>query len=92
MEKKEKDYGMLFERIVEKIWGKPKTPTTFASYYNMKEGKVILYTLCIYILNYHSPDDELKERIKKFVLSEEPYLNHDESVKMLEFIGEKFDL
>ena len=50
MEKKWNDYGMLFERVVEKIWGKPKTPVTFASYYDLKEGKVILYVLCIYVL------------------------------------------
>ena len=40
MEKKWNDYGMLFERVVEKIWGKPKIPTTFASYYDLKKEKV----------------------------------------------------
>ena len=92
MEKKWNDYGMLFERVVEKIWGKPKTPVTFASYYDLKEGNVILYVLCIYILNYQSPDDELKERIIKFMSSREPYLNYDNFVEMLEFFGEKYDL
>ena len=53
----------------------------------------VLYdVLCIYILNYQSPDDELKERIIKFMSSRESYLNYDDFVEMLEFFGEKYDL
>ncbi len=93
MAKKYNDYGMLFENVVKKIWGKPNTSIYFAGYYGIKnKEKMILYVLCIYILNYQSPDEELKERIKKFISSEELYLNHSEFAKMLEFLGEKFDL
>ena len=93
MAKKYNDYGMLFENVVKKIWGKPNTSIYFAGYYGIKnKEKMILYVLCIYILNYQSPDDELKERIIKFMSSREPYLNYDNFVEMLEFFGEKYDL
>lgn len=91
MKKKYNDYGMLFERIVEKVWGKPKTHTTFAGFYNLAEGKIILYGLCTYILNYQSPDDNLKDIINEF-LDDKNYLNQEEFDKILEFLGEKFNL
>jgi|GEM_PF-914389 hypothetical protein len=88
-----KDFGMLFENIVKKIWGEPKTTIYFASYYMDKiEGMMILYALCIYILNYQSPEGELKEKMKHYISSKDIYLNHDEFMEMLKFLEKEYSI
>ncbi|MFC2721850.1 MAG: hypothetical protein ACFN00_06205 [Flavobacteriaceae bacterium] len=47
---------------------------------------------CIYILNYQSPEGELKEKMKHYISSKDIYLNHDEFMEMLKFLEKEYSI
>ena len=49
------NFAMLFEKTVEKVFGKPKTSIYFAGYYdiNKQTYRSILLVMCIYEKNYN---------------------------------------
>lgn len=57
------DYGIKFENAIKNIFGKPKTSVYFSSYFDQSKHRPILYTACLYSLNYipeKFKDDEIK--------------------------------
>ncbi len=85
------DYGMLFEKTVKKIFGKPKTAISFADYYSIeKQGfKSILLTMCIYEINYN-PEKYNPEKLEILISYEKKASKnkntHKEDLEFLDFL------
>ncbi len=90
MEDKIQDYGKQFEDILEKIFGTPKTAEYFSNYYgiNNDEDKYILFTVCVYLLNWKDISIEEKKVLENY-LRDKKYLDDNEFHKMLEYLVQK---
>ena len=88
------DIGMLFEKIVKKVWGEPKTSVYFAGYYNANLGyKSILYTICVYLLNYEIVSQDEKQVLSEYISrDEENYLSDEKSEELMEWFKNKYKL
>lgn len=89
------DYSYLFEKVVKAVFGKPKT---FIYFTNFRDGgnqeyKYILFTICVYILNYdENITNEEREKLEQFISSESIYLDDREIVKILDLLKGKYNI
>ncbi|MRJ10509.1 hypothetical protein EDL98_05365 [Ornithobacterium rhinotracheale] len=93
----QKDYAYVFEKIVKKVWGRPKTDVYFSNFYDSgnPEFKYILFSICVYLINYKGEllsDDEknrIEEYTENFIENLENYNYH---IKIIDFLGDKFNI
>lgn len=87
------DYGYLFENIVKKVWGNPKTTIYFANLHNSKgDYKIILYAICIYVLNYQDISEEEKQILNEYISDEIIYSNDKKSQELMDWFKHKYNL
>lgn len=88
------NYCYLFEKVFKGVFGRPKTPIYFAGYCDMRgdKHKYILYTLCIYVLNYRNITDEEKEVLERFTSEESIFFDDKEIEKMLIWLEKRYSL
>lgn len=88
-------YSYLFEKVVKAVFGKPKTSVYFASFRGggNQKHKYILFTICVYILNYDKDiTEEEKEVLERFTSDESIYFDDREVSKILDLLKEKYNI
>ncbi|MGV4460323.1 hypothetical protein ACQ1Q5_02185 [Ornithobacterium rhinotracheale] len=85
----QEDYACVFEKIVKKVWGRPKTDVYFSNFYNggNPEFKYILFSICVYLKEYEGyfcrqeKNDEVKEKKKENKIP----LSNEDKIKLEEY-------
>lgn len=90
-----KDYSYLFEKVFKGVFGYPKTSVYLAGFCNIGERKChkyMLYTLCIYVLNYKNITAEEKEVLERFTSEESIFFDDKEIEKILVWLEKRYSL
>ena len=90
-EHKIQDYGMEFENIVIKFFGRPKTPIYFASYYSDNfETKAMLFSICVQEININKDKySQMQiEELTKFEQMLRKDCEHSTVMRCIEYLRE----
>ena len=83
---------MIFERVVEKFWGSPKTSIYFAGFYGDNFGtRAILFAIAVKLQNYGYGNRSFTNEEKKYIddyisVANRNELTHSDNVKFIDFL------